>query len=251
MTIKETSKVVGTAWRLTKKNLGMLIGITVAQIGLTYLLEILTMGSKLPTGYFSAWARAINGDSGAAAEMAEMSRQMNESMPNMLPTIICMVVVLALNIGIMNIYVEYVRGRKESPSFNSFSMSVETYLKTFGSIMVVTLLATLSALCFVLPMIYVMPRVMWAPMMMLDNPEMGVMESVKESWRKTEGKVCRLLLYGVIAYGLALLGLLCCCVGLLVAEPMVMTLGAVVFVLLAGGKSAIEEKERPAEVVEI
>jgi uncharacterized membrane protein len=63
---------------------------------------------------------------------------------------------------------------------------------------------------------------------------MGALDAISESWRLTKGHKGDLFLFALLSIGVVLLGELACCVGVLVAIPVVTTAIAYIYLKLTG-----------------
>jgi uncharacterized membrane protein len=117
----------------------------------------------------------------------------------------------------------YVRFMLNIARGNAYSISdIFSETKLFGRMLVARFLVGLVVgvgmmLCFV-PGIVLALGLSQTNYLVVDKG-MEPIEAMKESWRLTEGQRVNLLLYGFIGFGIALVGLLACCVGLFVATP--------------------------------
>ena len=60
-------------------------------------------------------------------------------------------------------------------------------------------IATYAALlCCIIPVFFIAPRLIIAPLYIIDNPEMGVGEAIERSWKDTKDNVMSLLALGFI-----------------------------------------------------
>lgn len=87
-------------------------------------------------------------------------------------------------------------------------------------------------MCCVLPGIYLSARLSYAGMMILDNPEIDILEAIKKSWNMTEGNVWNLILLSILFLFVVLAGLVCCCVGFFFAAAITLFAEAIVFYAL-------------------
>ncbi|MFH1463348.1 MAG: hypothetical protein ABIO70_03075 [Pseudomonadota bacterium] len=80
-------------------------------------------------------------------------------------------------------------------------------------------LATLAGFCLlIVPGVIIALGTMLYIYAIVDQ-DLGPVESLKESWRLTDGEKGRLFLWGLTCFGLMLAGFLVCCVGALVTGP--------------------------------
>lgn len=71
------------------------------------------------------------------------------------------------------------------------------------------------------------------------------LDSLRESWHLTNGHKGQLFLYGLLCIGVMLLGALACCVGVLVAMPVIAVGGAWIYLRLTGEDVVVATREPP------
>ena len=74
--------------------------------------------------------------------------------------------------------------------------------------------------------------------MLIVDRNMGAVDAMKESWRITTGHKGSLLVYCLLAFGLMLLGLLACCLGILVVIPIVEIGWIFIYLRITGQQTA-------------
>lgn len=109
------------------------------------------------------------------------------------------------------------------------------------------LLIYISLLCCIIPFFFVAPRVMFAPMYIVDNPQMGVGEAIERSWMATQGQVLKLLGFGIIAFLINIIGLMLCCIGVVPAEAFTMVMMVVIYMYLSGQELTADSFAAPYE----
>lgn len=68
--------------------------------------------------------------------------------------------------------------------------------------------------------------------------EMGTIDAMKESWRLTTGQKLPIFLWGLLAIVLFLLGLLACCVGVVLVGPILQVAFAFIYLRISGQRTA-------------
>ena len=76
----------------------------------------------------------------------------------------------------------------------------------------------LGTICCLIPGIFLVVRFIFAPVIAALHPERSLKECFAQSWQITKGNFWNLFLLGIIAIFLNILGLICCCVGVLVTS---------------------------------
>jgi membrane-anchored glycerophosphoryl diester phosphodiesterase (GDPDase) len=75
-----------------------------------------------------------------------------------------------------------------------------------------------STLCCIIPVFFVAPRIIFAPVYQVEHPEAGIFESISASWNMSSDNTFSLLGLGFIIVGIAIVGFCCCCIGIFFAE---------------------------------
>ena len=95
--------------------------------------------------------------------------------------------------------------------------------------------ATYVSLFFcIIPVFFIAPRLIIAPLYIIDNPGMGVGEAIDRSWKDTKGNVIPLLALGLIAVLISVLGVICCFVGIVPASVLIYIILVVAYLILSG-----------------
>lgn len=138
--------------------------------------------------------------------------------------LLCYVVI---NIYFMSDILNVAKGVKRNLKFS-------TAFRAFVVMFIVGFIAYISIYLCVIPFFIVFPRIMLAPLYVLDNPQMGIGEALSNSMKATKGKVLVLLLLGFIAYVISNLGSLCFIVGAFPAIAFVTIMQVVIYLTLSG-----------------
>lgn len=96
-----------------------------------------------------------------------------------------------------------------------FKNARHTYLYYLGVNIVYSLIVTIGCLFCVLPGIFLAVRLMFAPMIAINHPELTFSEAFTRSWQMTKGHFWKLIGLYFIVILLNILGIICCCVGYL------------------------------------
>jgi len=120
------------------------------------------------------------------------------------------------NLGMALVMLKAARGM--DPSVGDLFGVARFYLPGLLATVLVGL-ATAAGLCLlIVPGVIIALGTMLYMFCIVDQ-NLGPIECIKESWRLTDGDKIRLFLWGLVCFGIMLLGLLACCVGMLVAGP--------------------------------
>ena len=96
-----------------------------------------------------------------------------------------------------------------------FKNARHTFLFYLGVNIVYLLIVTAGCLCCILPGIFLAVRLMFAPMIAINHPELTFSEAFTRSWQMTKGHFWKLIGLYLLVILLNILGIICCCVGYL------------------------------------
>jgi uncharacterized membrane protein len=124
-------------------------------------------------------------------------------------------VVVPLNFGALNAYLHAVRGR--APRVGHL---IEPFRRAYPQIVLAHLawvaVVSLGLVMLVVPGLIVATRLAFVAFLVMDE-DMGALEAIRESWRRTEGHAATIFGVWVLGVPLALLGLLAFGVGIVPA----------------------------------
>lgn len=121
-------------------------------------------------------------------------------------------------------------------------LAFSTVLRAFVVMFIVGFIAYISIYLCVIPFFIVFPRIMLAPLYVLDNPQMGIGDALSNSMKVTKGKVISLLILGFIAYVIPNIGTLCFIVGVFPAIALVTIMQVVIYLTLSGQHTDDDEE---------
>lgn len=114
--------------------------------------------------------------------------------------LVLQVVSYVVSVMVILLLIAGVKGK--SPSIEDTLNKSLPYLVRFFLLTVLTVLILFgSFLLFIVPFFFVLPRIAFAPYFLIDK-DMGIMDSLKASWNKTQGHVGKV--YGVIGAEIAI-----------------------------------------------
>lgn len=96
--------------------------------------------------------------------------------------------------------------------------------------------------------VYFLIKLSFYKYMVYENTQ-GVIDSIKKSWKMTNGKVGLILLFGISAFGVNLIGLICFVIGLAVTIPMTVLATYFLYKNIAKGSNANVETEAMPETI--
>jgi uncharacterized membrane protein len=138
---------------------------------------------------------------------------------------------LYLNVGMMRIWLEVVRGG--SPSFGTLFSGADRFLPFFAVQLLYGLAVLLGFIALIVPAIIIglgLSLGMWYVV----DAKMGPMDALSASWQATKGHKGDLFVLGLVTIGLFILGLLMCGIGLLATLPLAYLAYAVAYTRMSG-----------------
>lgn len=122
-----------------------------------------------------------------------------------------------ISVGLIRMVLQIIKGVCDELSFDAFNTKLSTYVKYIVVQFLVNLIIVIGTLLCIVPGIFFSIRLNFATYCLLDDPERGIIESIKMSWNMTRGNFWRIFGFHIVAIGIGILGLLCCCVGIFAA----------------------------------
>lgn len=219
-------KAFDASWKLFKDNAAMLIVLYLVYYIIYYLIGNLLGGSTVDTtavskamqnGNYSAMLSAIS--SGSA-----------------LSSLISSAVSILFSIGATKLFLNLVRRQisaiNQQTVITAFSLSGNVYLKAFLATLLQGLIICVGMIACILPGIFFAARLAFVGELILDDPELGVIDAIGASWKLTEGNTLQMIGIFVVSIIITIIGFVCCLVGVLVAAPLTALLTTVAYIML-------------------
>ncbi len=209
----EIGNALNAAWEYAKK-----YGLLIAVIYL--LMDLLTGGLDQISGpsvnqeAYQALGEAIGRQDWESA--GSIAQSLNTGFP--VGGIIGAILKLIVSVGLYNLALGLMAGRFSEVTFDAFKLPFATYLKVFVVNLITGIIIFVSVLCCIIPVFFVAPRIIFAPVYQVEHPEAGIFESISASWSMSSGNTFSLLGLGFIIVGIAIVGFCCCCIGVYFAE---------------------------------
>lgn len=209
----EIGNALNAAWEYAKK-----YGLLIAVIYL--LMDLLTGGLDQISGpsvnqeAYQALGEAIGRQDWESA--GSIAQSLNTGFP--VSGIIGAILKLIVSVGLYNLALGLMAGRFSEVTFDAFKLPFAMYLKVFVVNLITGIIVFVSVLCCIIPVFFVAPRIIFAPVYQVEHPEAGVFESISASWNMSSGNTFSLLGLGFIIVGIAFVGFCCCCIGVYFAE---------------------------------
>lgn len=99
---------------------------------------------------------------------------------------------------------------------DGFKNAFHGYWLFLGTYLVYGIIIGLGTVCCILPGIYLAIRFMFVPYVSAHHPELTFSEVFSCSWKMTKGHFWKLFWLIIVGLGINLVGLVCCCVGVVV-----------------------------------
>ena len=209
----EIGNALNAAWEYAKKY-GLLIAVI-------YLLTDLLAGGldqisgpSVNQEAYQALGEAIGRQDWESA--GSIAQSLNTGFP--VSGIIGAILKLIVSVGLYNLALGLMAGRFSEVTFDAFKLPFATYLKVFVVNLITGIIVFVSVLCCIIPVFFVAPRIIFAPVYQVEHPEAGIFESISASWNMSSGNTFSLLGLGFIIVGIAIVGFCCCCIGVFFAE---------------------------------
>lgn len=119
------------------------------------------------------------------------------------------------------------------------------YLTYIITVFINSILIGLATCLCILPGIFLSVRLLLVPIIAANEPDLTLGEILGKSWNLTRGHFWTLLGYGIVAMLVNLVGLICCCVGVLFTTVVTQFMLASVYCILAQEDET--STEAPAE----
>ena len=204
----EIGNALNAAWEYAKK-----YGLLIAVIYL--LMDLLTGGLDQISGpsvnqeAYQALGEAIGRQDWESA--GSIAQSLNTGFP--VSGIIGAILKLIVSVGLYNLALGLMAGRFSEVTFDAFKLPFAAYLKVFVVNLITGIIVFVSTLCCIIPVFFVAPRIIFAPVYQVEHPEAGIFESISASWNMSSGNTFSLLGLGFIIVGIAIVGFCCCCIG--------------------------------------
>ena len=197
------------AWGLTKKRVVVV---------LLLMIIILIIGGIPNFIQYADYVKvlAATGDPEMAQQIL-METAASTQITGAIATIICVIIQLYPTIVTYRMANDAAKGEKPD-----LTDRLKDGFRGLGFFLIVNILfficTWLGMICCIIPGIFLVVRFLFAPIIAALHPERSLKECFAQSWQITKGNFWNLFLLGIIATFLNILGLICCCVGVLVTS---------------------------------
>lgn len=143
-------------------------------------------------------------------------------------------------VGLVRLNLAAARG--QTPELSQVFSGGSRFLPMLGAMLLHMILVSVGMMLLVVPGIVLLLGLGMYPYFVVER-EMAPVEALKASWELTTGHKGKLFVLGLYAFGVALLGFVACCVGVLASAAVISVAQAMVFTRMTG---TVEPPSPPA-----
>ena len=236
------SEVLSQAWELTKKNW---ISILAALLIIWVVKQIIASMFGPSVGDIQPMIEKM---SSGKADPAEIMAYYNSILAASGPgSFISNLIEIILMAGLYRLVLNAVQGHGEF-TINAWKLPVNTYVKYVVVIFIVSIIFMIGLVFCILPGIYLLARLQFASLFILEHEEAGIGDAISASWNMTKDDALTLCLLLLVFLLMIFAGLLCCCVGVVLSEIIIYLATGVAFYTLLPKK--LEDATPSEEVAE-
>ncbi|HSI20745.1 MAG TPA: DUF975 family protein [Verrucomicrobiae bacterium] len=175
-------------------------------------------------------SKVVEGDKAGELErsFSAMSFNPTEMLSAMSANLLSSIVSVIIAALLMRVCLQYVDGKATDFSSLFRGITPELLVKVIAASIIINILVAIGFVLLFVPGVYLALRFSQALYVMIDR-NLGIMESIKESGRLTQGVKWQLILFGIVCGLVVLVGLIALVVGLIVAIPVVAVASAHVY----------------------
>ena len=150
------------------------------------------------------------------------------------------------NAGMARMWLDTARGA--TPRFESLFSRADRFLPMVGLYVIVYLTIFVACAALIVPGVLLLAILQIAPYYVVEG-RMGPIDALQTAWTVSKGQRGELVVLGVCGIGIAILGVVMCCIGWIFTTPVYWVATAVVFTRIAGMSTVVPatEAQRPAQ----
>lgn len=194
----DSGEILSSAWEEAKKN-----GLALAVI--FFVISIIQSAISGAGFDYVAYIEAIKENDALALQ--------NMMGGNSAMSYLSWVVYAVLMIGFNRMILLIVTGVKSAPSFDAYKMDIAAWAKIVAVEIITGIICACGFVLCIIPGLYLMARLEWASYYLMENNEASIGEALSASWNMSSNNAMELILVGIIAFFVAIAGLLLCCIG--------------------------------------
>lgn len=218
--------VLNQAWELTKKHWAPVL---ICMIG-TYIITSIISSILGPNQFDLMHLQdEISRNQDTQYVLSQLTQMYSQAGP---AALISNLIHLIIMVGVYQTLLNVVR-RSSDFTFDAWKLPANLYVKVVVTDIIVGIICGIGFFCCIVPGIYLKARLQFTSYYLLEHQETGIGEALSASWNMTEGNAMNLSLLLVVFFFMGILGLLCCCVGLILVEIIVYLATVICYVTLA------------------
>jgi uncharacterized membrane protein len=211
------------AWNTWKANLGLLVGATLIIFALSFGLSFV--------GGIAGAALRQNGEATPASTLVTT-----------VFSIINNVISIFLGIGYLRLMLDLLRGK--ATSISTLFSGGDRFLSTFGFSLLFGLMLFGGFLLLIVPGVIMLFR-FWPAYYLVVDRSVPVMKSFGMAWEITRGNSANTFLLMLSAFGIGILGMLACGIGLFFSQPLALLLFCTAYLMMSGQLNARSVNPNP------
>jgi len=199
------------AWQVWKVNLGLLVGVTVIMMAISYAVSLVFSG-----GQFAL----MQNDQIEAAQIV-----------NIVGALVSNVVQIFLGIGQAQIALKLARG--QGANFADLFGGGPLFLPVLAVSILSGIMYMLGFLALIVPG-FILILMFWPTYYLVVDQKAGIIDSFSVAMRVTQGNWGTAFVLGLLSFCIAVLGCLALCIGLLFAAPLITMIWATAYLMMSG-----------------
>lgn len=200
------SLCLANGWQLYKK-----YGLALAGICAIFFVVVILM--SLPVTIFAISESQNDYGYGSSSSL------MVSMMPN-ISNLLTSIVSWIFSVGFITLILKLTSGALQRVTFATYKQPIIVYLKYFAVEFLSGIAVLIGLLLCIIPGIFLLAKLQFAPYYILDHPEAGIDDAFKVSWKLTNNdnfwSVLGLIILNII---IDIVGMLCCGIGIIFAVP--------------------------------
>ena len=216
-------EIMGYAWEVWKANLGLLVGVTVTVIGISWVIAF-------PLAFMEGAIRA-NGEE----EMATIVGGIGN--------IIGQIVQIFLGIGQATIALKL--ARRQPAEFSDLFSGGSLFFPVLGASILAGIAMIIGFVACIVPAV-ILALMFWPYYWLIVDERSTVMDSFSHAYKITEGNIGTTFVLALVSIGINIIGLLALCVGIIFAAPLVTMMWVTAYLMMSGQLSPLAAKHPDA-----
>lgn len=129
----------------------------------------------------------------------------------------------------------------ETPGWDVLKNDVNLYLKFFVASILLSIVFLVATILLIIPLLLAMAVFFLVPYIIVDRKDISIIGAFKKSWELTTPQFMSCLIFVIVIFILAIVGMIPVGLGLLIVVPLIYTTSAIIYRRLDGkGSSTVE-----------